>query len=279
MSFSQLLLVGAIAGFTVYLGLPVAALRRTGLRTRGVLNGIATGILVYLMIEILKSPLGFGEDALEHAIGKSSTDLLLLFSVLVGGVTLGLVGIPILERWMLRQWARSPRPLGIVAQTVTAPSRERAKELQPFVLALMISAGIGLHNFSEGLAIGQQATLGHMSLAWALIIGFALHNITEGFGIAAPLAGTRPSLGFLALAGLIAGGPTFLGTVVGASWQSPLASIAFLALAGGALLYVISELLRLGHAMLAKVPFMLSLSLGFFIGYFTELVLERVLGG
>ena len=57
----------------------------------------------------------------------------------------------------------------------------------------MIATGIGLHNFAEGLAIGQSAARGEISLALVLVIGFALHNATEGFGIVAPLAGETPS--------------------------------------------------------------------------------------
>ena len=56
---------------------------------------------------------------------------------------------------------------------------------------MMIACGIGLHNFSEGLAIGNSAATGELSLALLLIIGFGLHNATEGFGIVAPLAGIR----------------------------------------------------------------------------------------
>ena len=56
-----------------------------------------------------------------------------------------------------------------------------------------------------------------------------LHNATEGFGIAAPLtAGEMPTWGFLAILGIIGGGPTFLGGVVGYSFTSDLLSIVFL---------------------------------------------------
>jgi ZIP family zinc transporter len=65
----------------------------------------------------------------------------------------------------------------------------------------MVAVGIGLHNFAEGLAIGNSAANEELSLALLLVLGFALHNATEGFGIVAPLAGDleRPSWGRLAL--------------------------------------------------------------------------------
>ena len=46
----------------------------------------------------------------------------------------------------------------------------------------MIAVGIGLHNFAEGLAIGNSAANGELSLAVMLVIGFGLHNATVGFG-------------------------------------------------------------------------------------------------
>lgn len=83
--------------------------------------------------------------------------------------------------------------------------------------ALMIATGIGLQNFAEGLAIGNSGAQGELSLAVLFIIGFGLHNASEGFGIVAPLAaeGERPFWITLLRLGLIGGGPTFLGTLVG----------------------------------------------------------------
>ena len=111
-------------------------------------------------------------------------------------------------------------------------------------LALLIATGIGLHNFGEGLAIGQSAATGEVSLALVLIIGFALHNATEGFGIVGPMSGEaeRPSWGFLGLMGLIGGGPTFLGTVIGQAWVSEALEVAFFAVAAGSILYVVIQL-------------------------------------
>src|SRR3989454_9014590 len=102
-------------------------------------------------------------------------------------------------------------------------------------VGMSIAAGIGLHNFSEGLAIGQAAQGGEVSLALLLVIGFALHNATEGFGIVGPLAGrgVQASWSYLATAGLIAGGPTFVGTIVGTAFSSSYVFVGFLALAAG----------------------------------------------
>jgi ZIP family zinc transporter len=87
---------------------------------------------------------------------------------------------------------------------------------------MAIPAGVGLHSFSEGLAIGQAATGEELTLAVLLIVGFALHNTTEGFGIVGPLAAAevRASWRWLGLAGLIGGGPTLLGTIIGSSFSS-----------------------------------------------------------
>lgn len=136
----------------------------------------------------------------------------------------------------------------------------------------MIAAGIGFHNFSEGLAIGQSAASGEVSLALLLVIGFALHNITEGFVIAAPLSGSVASLTFLGGLGLLGGGPVFIGTLIGQLWTSELASVFFLALAGGALIYVIQELFQIPRPDLSDTAMFGVVTLGFLAGFATELV-------
>ena len=145
-------------------------------------------------------------------------------------------------------------------------------------LALFIAAGIGLHNFSEGLAIGQSAASDEISLAIVLVIGFALHNATEGFGICAPLSGEAemPSWGFLALLGLIGGGPTFVGTALGQAWTSEALSVVFLALAGGSILYVVIELLNVLRRPGSKAMVTWGLLLGLVLGFGTDFILVAV---
>jgi len=108
-----------------------------------------------------------------------------------------------------------------------------------------------------------------------LVIGFALHNITEGFGIAAPLAldTPRPSWGFLLFAGLVGGGPTFFGTVIGYVFTSTYVYVLFLALAAGALLYVVNEMFHLGRRLNSPAAMGWGLLLGFLLGYATDLFL------
>lgn len=138
--------------------------------------------------------------------------------------------------------------------------------------ALLIPLGIGLHNFAEGLAIGQSAAAGEVSLATVLVVGFALHNATEGFGIVAPLSGERPSWGRLLLLGLIGGGPTLVGAAVGHGFTSEATSVVFLTLAGGSILYVVIQLL--GVAARARRADLLSygLLLGLPAGFVTDAV-------
>jgi ZIP family zinc transporter len=136
----------------------------------------------------------------------------------------------------------------------------------------LIATGIGLHNFSEGLAIGQSAALGELQLATVLIVGFGLHNMTEGFGIAGPLTDQPVSWKFVALLGLIGGGPTFLGTVIGIIFQSPQVFILFLALAAGAIIYVVAELLGVAKRFKAPEIVMWGLLIGFLLGYATDLI-------
>ena len=53
MSFSQTVVLGALAGFTIYLGLPVARLRLVISRTRVGLVMFSVGILVFLLVDVL----------------------------------------------------------------------------------------------------------------------------------------------------------------------------------------------------------------------------------
>jgi zinc transporter, ZIP family len=109
-----------------------------------------------------------------------------------------------------------------------------------------------------------------------LVIGFGLHNATEGFGIVGPLTGDTqpPSWRFLALLGVIGGGPTFVGTIIGHSWTSETLSIAFFTLAAGSILYVVIELLNVCRTFGSKVLTSWGVVLGLTLGFATDFVLR-----
>ena len=125
---------------------------------------------------------------------------------------------------------------------VSRRAAARAKGASAFRLALMVSIGIGLHNLGEGLAIGSAYAIGALALGAFLIIGFAIQNTTEGLAIVAPLNAERPSLGRLALLGVIAGAPAILGTVVGAAAFNAELAALLIGVGVGAIVQVIQQL-------------------------------------
>ncbi|KAF6246908.1 divalent cation transporter [Nitrosopumilus sp. b3] len=121
---------------------------------------------------------------------------------------------------------------------------DSSKLAKPVAIALMISIGIGLHNFGEGLAIGASVGLGSIAFSTFLIVGFALHNTTEGIAIAAPMSKGKLMIGKLAALGIIAGSPAIFGAWVGGFAYSPFSSVIFLAIGAGAIFQVIFVIMK-----------------------------------
>lgn len=253
MSWPQTVLLGAIAGFTIYLGLPAGKITKMGEKTRAFLSMSSTGILLFLFFDIFTQL----SEPVKTALGaKNYTFFALLLGVFILGFGAGLIGLIYFEQRFIKHTAMTGK--------VSAPGR----------LALTIATGIGLHNFSEGLAIGGSAGRGEIGFAILLIIGFGLHNATEGFGIIGPMVGKEiPSWRFLGLAGLIGGGPTFLGTLLGYFLVSDTLSVLFLALALGALVYIISELFHLERRPGTRLAGGWGILAGFLFAFLTDLIL------
>jgi ZIP family zinc transporter len=278
MSSAQILTLGAVAGFTIFLGLPLGRVQSADARLRAALSGLACGILLFLLYDVLAHGVGPVEESLEEAVaeGGSWGEFIGLAGLMGAGLIFGLMSLVYYDRWMKKRPA--PDLVGPGAAAVAEyEARSWFARLGPgHRLALLIATGIGLHNFGEGLAIGQAGAAGEISLALALIIGFGLHNATEGFGIVGPISGdgVRPSWGFLGLLGLIGGGPTFLGTVVGQAWVSEALTVAFMAVAAGSILYVVQELFNVNRKFGFPVLVTWMLLLGLALGFGTDFVLE-----
>ena len=270
--------MGAVAGFTIFLGLPLASLRHLSSTQKGFLNAFALGILVFLIIEVISHAWNSAEDAtIEAYAGEvSMVDAVLSMVALFGGIGIGLLGLVFYEtRWMTTKKFPQILTLENIKQN-DSYLHQLFNEANGYRLAMMIAIGIGAHNFSEGLAIGQSYVAGELGLAILLIIGFGAHNATEGFGIAGPLAGliNKPKIRFLALVGLIGGGPTFIGTLIGSWWISDLAYILFLSIAGGALIYVSMLMYNSGRKLATNSVMMVGIFLGLFAGFITDLLIE-----
>jgi ZIP family zinc transporter len=259
MTLSTTLLLGFIAGVTILLGLPVGRMHKLAPSTRLLLNAIAVGVLVFLVWDVLSgawepidaalASVHQGHGGLGTAIGYG-----LLF---IAGIAVGLLSLVWYERWMARKVAAKPagtpgRPQGPGAMTIgeVRPPRGLASWSSAKRLSLLIAVGIGLH------------------------------NATEGFGIVAPLAADvdedgrsrTPSWRFLLALGLIGGGPTFVGTVIGHGFASEALSVVFLTLAAGSILYVITQLV--GVAARAKRSDLLAygIVLGLLAGFLTDAI-------
>ena len=281
MSFAETVALGALAGSTIFLGLPLGRLQLLGTRSRVALAMFSVGILAFIFVDVLSNGLNIVHAALKNAENHTGSVgyLILLVALLAGGFLLGSSGLAAIERRMRAFGPRNPPIAGGsgAAAVAGAEADALADELllarrRALRTGLTIAAAIGVHNFAEGLAIGVSARAGAISLATVLIIGFALHNATEGFGIVGPLGGVTPSWKWLGVAGLIGGGPTFLGTIVGYSVTSHPLELVFYAAAGGAIIYVIGEIWngmrRYGHRELG----LLMLSAGFLVGVITDLI-------
>jgi ZIP family zinc transporter len=307
MPTGTIILLGAFAGLTIYLGLPLAFLKNVPQSAKVFLGMLATGVLIFLLYDVISKasePIAAALDGVRThntGVGTFYLDVLLL----VFGIGLGSVGLVYFNSYVFGRVGKKKQSVvahtagtgvlaapqlavaGIESQQlamIEAPAIDvqpnsgsavavsEKRELTPHMLALLIATGIGLHNFSEGLAIGQSAAVGALQLAIVLIVGFGLHNMTEGFGIAGPLTSQSVSWKFIALLGLIGGGPTFLGTIVGIIFHSEQVFILFLALAAGAIIYVVAELLGVAKRFKAPEIVMWGLLIGFLLGYATDLI-------
>jgi zinc transporter, ZIP family len=279
MSFAETVALGALAGFTIYLGLPAGRLQLLGSRSRVALAMFAVGILAFIFVDVMSHGLEIVDHQLNLVKGHHGSvgHLIWLVVLLAAGFVAGSAGLALLEQRIRPVGARTPPIAGGAGPAVlTAPQAEMPEldvaRRRALRRGLTIAAAIGMHNFAEGLAIGVSARAGAISLATVLIIGFALHNATEGFGIVGPLGDVTPSWKWLGLAGLIGGGPTFIGAMVGYAVTSEPLELAFYALAGGAILYVIGEvwnaMRRYGHRELGLVL----LAAGFIVGVLTDLI-------
>ncbi len=204
------LYVGVIPIFLGIFWLP--ALRMLGKSWMTFLMAVTAGLLIYLGLDTLN-------EALEQAAELPAT---------YQGI--GLIGIGAVATYLLLDMIGRSQP------------SDRSEESHRLSIAWKIALGIGIHNLGEGLAIGAAYNVGEIALGTFLVVGFIIQNITEGLGIIAPILRDRPTIGQLALLGLIGGGPAILGAWIGGYTPSPFLAVLFLAVGTGAIFQVAVEI-------------------------------------
>jgi zinc transporter, ZIP family len=184
MSFGETVLLGALAGFTILLGLPIGRMRLLSTRGRVCLAMFSVGVLAFIFVDVMEHAFSIVEGSVEaYKQDEGSLGRALLLAASLG---IGSAGLATLER-RLRGRPSLPPMRGAAVDTLTVEELERADprdeaRTRALRTGLTIAIAIGLHNFAEGLAIGVAAGSGAVALATVLIIGFALHNTTEGSG-------------------------------------------------------------------------------------------------
>lgn len=135
---------------------------------------------------------------------------------------------------------------------------------------IIVSIGLAIHNFPEGLAIGSGFEAS-MKLGLSLALAICLHDIPEGISMAVPMknGGMKISkvIFYVILSGITTGIGAFFGAIVGSISQGVI-SIC-LSFAAGAMLYIVSgELIpesnQLYHGKMTAIGNMI----GFIIGIF-----------
>ncbi len=259
--------LGAFAGFTIFLGLVYGLRRGSSNSTRAFLSALAAGILLFLFFDVLKNANEL-IDPLIPAQGGSNGGLAVAYiGILLVGWSVGFLSLALFERVYL---ARVRSSAG--SENPPPTSRPSGFGIDPLAISTMIAIGIGLHNFSEGLAIGMAFAGGAVAAGTVLVVGFAAHNSTEGFGILGPglLAARRYSGPRLVALGLVGGGPTFLGTVVGSVFTSDPLSVLFYGLAAGAIVYVVLQMIQPMMARDTRSFAWMGVVIGFILGFATD---------
>ena len=107
---------------------------------------------------------------------------------------------------------------------------------------IIVSIGLAIHNFPEGLAIGSGFE-SSMKLGLSLALAICLHDIPEGISMAVPMknGGMKISkvIFYVVLSGITTGIGAFFGAIIG-SISKEIISIC-LSFAAGAMLYIVSR--------------------------------------
>ncbi len=179
MSTAQTLLLGAIAGLTIFLGLPMGRMHGLSPQVKSFFTAIATGILLFLFWDVLSEAIDPVESALHaHAWGRFSG----VTSIALAGFVVGLMSLVYYDTWIKARQRRAMLGPGAasVAEFAHRPGLSAAQWLSIF-----IATGIGLGVIGGaptfvGTVIGHSWTSENLSiLFFTLAAGSILYVVME----------------------------------------------------------------------------------------------------
>lgn len=253
--FAQALIASLLAGSATGLGaLPVFALQEIRPQARDIMLGFGAGVMLAAAFFSLLNP------SLEAGIARFSPESLALAVVVVGFLFGGLL-FYFADRLLPHE------------HFVAGPEGADPGELRRIWLFVI---AITIHNFPEGLAVGVGLGSGEASNGIALALGIGLQNMPEGLVVAMALISEGYRRGHAFFIALLTGLVEPIGGALGAGIlmvADPLLPL-MLALAAGAMVYVISDEIipeshRKGYPAVTS-----SLMIGFVIMMFLDVSLS-----
>lgn len=224
LSATELALLGsAVTLFSTSLGaLPTLLTKRVSERTQDMLMGFSAGVMLAATCFSLLNP------ALQMASERHANKMFSGAAVAVF-VLLGAGFLHLCDRYIPHEHFIKGREGG--------PPSVRLKRIWLFVFA------ITLHNFPEGLAVGAGVGSLDPAVATPILVGIALQDMPEGFVVALALIGVNYTRGQGLFIAFLTGVVEAVAALVGfaATLQTQTVLPWMLALAGGAMLYVISN--------------------------------------
>ena len=224
MGILLLLVYTAIMGFSIFLVLPVAAMKNVSPKTVHLLNSVAIGILIYLMIDVFMGTYAFINPNFSDGIVNFDYSVLIIFCILF-----------------------TYAGFSYYTSMTGGRGKEAVAAGNFKTLSYIIATGIGLQNLTEGLALGASMRLGISSLVLPIFVGFTIQNVTEGFPILTPFLGkiSGSSYKALILALFVGGFPTFIGSLLSFFVHSVTLVVTFNSIAIGSIIFVMLQMHRM----------------------------------
>ena len=242
--------------------------------TKSFLSAMAIGILIFLLWDVLTAAVEPVEEALRAGNDRRFLSLAVL---LAAGFAVGLMSLALYDGWLRRRRAKAM--LGPGAASIAEYQAERHIVTMSPSLWLASSSPPGSDCTTFRRAWPSASPPPAASSASPLPLSSASASTTRLRDSASSRRSPRtaPVLGVPRPLGLIGGGPTFVGTLIGQSWVNDTLSIAFLALAAGSILYVVIELILIcGRAVRKEILLAGILLEELVLGFGTDFVLVAV---